>query len=89
MRSSGQTDGHRTPAYDIESKFKIPTILKNKSELLQSHFFARKKQTKGSRNKRTVPEGRNGCHSFTHKIVKLISVVGSEAITCNVERIMV
>ena len=43
MRSSGQTDGHRTPAYDIESKFKIPTILKNKSELLQSHFFARKK----------------------------------------------
>ena len=84
MRSSGQTDGRRKTAYDIESKYKIPTILKNKSELLQSQFLRVK-----SRNKRTVPEGRNSCHSFPHKIVKLISVVGSEAITCNVERIMV
>ena len=89
-RSSGQTDGHRKTAYDIESKFKIPTILKNKSEPLQSHFLrVKSRHSRDSRNKRTVPEGRNGCHSFTHKIVKLISVVGSEAITCNVERIMV
>ena len=90
MRSSGQTDGHRTPAYDIESKYKIPTILKNESELLQSHFLhVKSRHSRDSRNKSTVPEGRNGCHSFPQKIVKLISVVGSEAITCNVERIMV
>ena len=88
-RSSGQTDGHRKTAYDIESKFKKPTILKNKSELLQSQFLRVKSRQRESRNNRTVPEGRNGCHSFTHKIVKLISVVGCEAITCNVERIMV
>ena len=40
MRSSGQTDGHRTAAYDIESKYKIPTILKNKPA---KSVFARKK----------------------------------------------
>ena len=89
MRSSGQTDGHRKTAYHIESKYKIPTILKNKSELLQSHVLRLKSRQRESRNMGTVPKGGNGCHSFTHKIARLISVVGSEAITCNVERIMV
>ena len=51
MRSSGQTDGHRKTAYQIESKHKLPTILKNKSELLQSQFLRVKSRQREKRNK--------------------------------------